>query len=232
MAKRSKNYRASKELLGDKEFFTIDEALPLLLQTSKTKFDGSCEIHIKLEIDPKHADQLVRGTLSMPHGTGKKVNVIAIVPDEKVKEAKDAGAIEAGNADLIEKISGGWLNFDTVVATPSMMKEIGKVAKTLGQKGLMPNPKSGTVTEDVSQVIGEIMKGKIEYRNDKQGNLHNIFGKISFGEEKLKENLKSYIKAVIDAKPAGVKGVYIQSITVTTTMGPGIHLDVQASTAR
>lgn len=232
MAKRSKNYRASKELLGDKEFFTIDEALPLLVKTSKTKFDGSCEVHMKLGIDPKHADQLVRGTLSMPNGTGKKVNVIAIVPDEKVKEAKAAGAIEAGNADLIERINGGWLDFDTVVATPSMMKEIGKVAKTLGQKGLMPNPKSGTVTEDIGQVVGEIVKGKIEYRNDKQGNLHNIFGKVSFGEAKLKENLQSYIKAIIDAKPSGSKGVYVQSITVTTTMGPGIALDVQEATGK
>ena len=229
MAKRSKNYRAAKDLLGDKEFFSVDEAIPLLIQTAKTKFDSSCEVHIKLGIDPKHADQILRGTLSMPHGTGKKVKVIAIVPDEKVKEAKEAGAVEAGNADLIEKISGGWLDFDTVVATPSMMKEIGKVAKTLGQKGLMPNPKSGTVTEDVGQVIGEIMKGKIEYRNDKQGNLHNIFGKISFGESKLKENLKTYIKTIVDAKPAGVKGVYIQSITLTTTMGPGIHLDTQSA---
>jgi len=232
MAKSSKNYRASKDLLEDKEFFTVDEALPILLKTSKTKFDGSCEIHMKLGINPKHADQLVRGTLTMPNGTGKKVDIIAIVPDEKIKEAKDAGAIEAGNTDLIEKISGGWLNFDIVVATPSIMKEVGKIAKTLGQKGLMPNPKSGTITDDIKQVIGEIMKGKIEYRNDKQGNLHNVFGKVSFGEEKLKENLKTYIRTVVDAKPVGVKGVYIESITITTTMGPGIHLDIQSATAK
>jgi len=232
MAKRSKNYRAAKELLENKEFFSIDEALPILLKTSKTKFDESCEIHMKLGINPKHADQLVRGTLIMPNGTGKKVNVIAIVPDEKIKEAKDAGAIEAGNTDLIDKINSGWMDFDVVVATPSIMKEVGKIAKTLGQKGLMPNPKSGTITDDVKQVIGEIIKGKIEYRNDKQGNLHNVFGKISFGEAKLKENLKSYIRAVVDAKPVGVKGVYIQSITITTTMGPGIHLNVQEATAK
>ncbi|MCD6109750.1 50S ribosomal protein L1 [bacterium] len=232
MAKRSKNYRAAKELLENKEFFSIDEALPILLKTSKTKFDESCEIHMKLGINPKHADQLVRGTLIMPNGTGKKVNVIAIVPDEKIKEAKDAGAIEAGNTDLIDKINSGWMDFDVVVATPSIMKEVGKIAKTLGQKGLMPNPKSGTITDDVKQVIEEIIKGKIEYRNDKQGNLHNVFGKISFGEAKLKENLKSYIRAVVDAKPVGVKGVYIQSITITTTMGPGIHLNVQEATAK
>lgn len=229
MAKRGKNYRASKELLGEKQLFTVDEAIPLLVKTSKTKFDESCEVHMKLGIDPKQADQLVRGTLSMPHGTGKTVKVIAIVPDERTKEAKAAGAMEAGSADLIDKINGGWLDFDVVVATPSMMKEIGKVAKTLGQKGLMPNPKSGTVTEDLKSVIGEIIKGKIEYRNDKQGNLHNIFGKVSFGEDKLKENLKSYIKTIVEAKPTGAKGVYIQSITVTTTMGPGIHLEIQGS---
>jgi large subunit ribosomal protein L1 len=232
MSKHGKNYRASKELLGDKEFFTIDEALPLLLQTAKTKFDESCEIHMNLGIDPKHAEQQLRGTLTMPNGTGKKVKIIAIVPDEKVKEAKAAGAVEAGSAELIEKISEGWLDFDVVVAMPTMMKQIGKVAKTLGQKGLMPNPKSGTVTEDIGQVIGEIMKGKIEYRNDKQANLHNIFGKISFGEAKLRENLESYIKTIVDIKPAGIKGVYIQSITLTTSMGPGIHLDVQSATAR
>lgn len=232
MAKRSKNYRAAKQLLAEKEFFTIDEAIPLLIQTAKTKFDSSCEVHMHLGIDPKQADQQLRGTLTMPHGTGKKVRVIAIVPDEKVKEAKDSGAFEAGNEDLIEKINGGWLDFDVIVATPSMMKKIGKVAKTLGQKGLMPNPKSGTVTEDIGQVVGEIMKGKIEYRNDKQANLHNLFGKISFGEAKLKENLQSYIKTILDAKPAGVKSVYIKSITITTTMGPGIALDIQEVTKK
>jgi large subunit ribosomal protein L1 len=209
----------------------MDEAIPLLLQTSKTKFDGSCEVHMKLGVDPKHADQAVRGTLSLPHGTGKKVKIVAFVPDDKVKEAKDAGAVEAGNADLIEKINGGWLDFEIAVASPDMMKEIGKIAKILGQKGLMPNPKSGTVTPDVGKVISEIMKGKIEFRNDKQANLHNIFGKVSFGEDKLKENLKTYVKAIMDVKPSGVKGVYINSITLSTTMGPGIRLDVRKVTA-
>lgn len=231
MSKRSKNYRAAKELLEEKEAFTIDEAIPLLLQTSKTKFDGSCEVHMKLGVDPKHADQAVRGTLPLPHGTGKKAKIVAFVPDDKVKEAKDAGAVEAGNADLIEKINGGWLDFEIAVATPDMMKEIGKIAKILGQKGLMPNPKSGTITPDVGKTIGEILKGKIEFRNDKQANLHNIFGKVSFGEGKLKENLEAYIKAIVDAKPSGAKGIYIHSITLSTTMGPGIRLDVQKATA-
>jgi large subunit ribosomal protein L1 len=228
MSRRGKKYKAAMEELKEKEFYTLDEAVALLPKTSTTKFDASCEIHMKLGIDPKHADQIVRSTITLPHGTGKKVKIAAFVPDEKIKEAKDAGAVEAGNADLIDKVNGGWLDFDIAVATPDMMKEIGKIAKVLGQKGLMPNPKSGTVTPEPGSVISELMKGKIEFRNDKLGNLHNVFGKVSFGENKLKENLKAYVKAVQDAKPTGVKGVYIQSITLTTSMGPGISIDVQS----
>lgn len=224
--KRGKNYKAAKELLKDKEFYTVDEAVSLLVQTSKTKFDGSCEIHMNLGIDPKQADQALRGTMNLPHGTGKKLRVAAFVPEDKVKEAKSAGAIEAGAEELIEKVNEGWLDFDIAVATPDMMKHIGKVAKILGQKGLMPNPKSGTVTPEPTKVIEELMKGKIEYRNDKLGNLHNIFGKISFGEAKLKENLENYIKKIVEEKPSGVKGTFIKSITLSTTMGPGIKLDV------
>jgi len=227
MAHKGKKYKCAKELLKDKQLYTIDEAIPLLLKTNTTKFDASCEVHMKLGIDPKHADQAVRATISLPHGTGKKVKVIAFVPDEKVAEAKKAGATEAGSSELIDKIIGGWLDFDVAVASPNMMKEIGKIAKILGQKGLMPNPKSGTVSDKIEQVVGEIMKGKIEFRNDKLSNLHNIFGKISFGEAALKDNLKTYIKAVQDAKPVGAKGVYIQSITICTTMGPGIHLELK-----
>lgn len=225
MSKKGKKYRTAKEKL-QKESYTIDEAIPLLIETSVTKFDSSCEIHMKLGIDPKHADQTLRGTVMLPHGTGKKLKVVAFVPDEKVKEAKGAGAIEAGSEELVEKIAGGWLDFDVAVATPDQMKKIGKIAKILGQQGLMPNPKSGTVTPDPGKTIEEIMKGKVEYRNDKLGNLHNIFGKVSFGEEKLKENLNVYIKAIQEAKPSGVKGVYIRSTTLTTTMGPGIKLEI------
>lgn len=224
--RRSKNYKAAKDLLKEKEFYSIDEAVSLLTQTSKTKFDGSCEVHMKLGIDPKQADQALRGTMDLPHGTGKKLKVAAFVPDDKVKECKDAGAIEAGSDELIEKVGKGWLGFDIAVATPEMMKQIGKVAKILGQKGLMPNPKSGTVTPQPGKIVGELMKGKIEYRNDKLSNLHNIFGKISFGEAKLKENLETYIKTIVDAKPSGIKKTYIQSVTVTTTMGPGIRIDL------
>jgi large subunit ribosomal protein L1 len=221
-----KKYKAAKELLKEKQIYTIDEAIPLLLKTNTTKFDASCEVHMKLGIDPKHADQAVRATISLPHGTGKKVKVIAFVPDEKVTEAKKAGATEAGSTELIEKITGGWLDFDVAVATPSIMRELGKIAKILGQKGLMPNPKAGTVTDKIEQAIAEIIKGKIEFRNDKLSNLHNIFGKVSFGEAALKENLLTYIKAVKDNKPIGAKGVYIETITICTTMGPGIHLEL------
>ncbi len=227
MSKRGKKYKAAMEELKEKEFYTLDEAVALLPKTSTTKFDASCEIHIKLGINPKHADQVVRSTITLPHGTGKKIKIAAFVPDEKIKEAKDAGAIEVGNSDLIDKINGGWLDFDIAVATPDMMKEIGKIAKILGQKGLMPNPKSGTVTQEPRTIISELIKGKIEFRNDKLGNLHNVFGKVSFGEDKLKENVQTYLKAVQDAKPSGVKGVYIQSITLSTSMGPGIKVDVQ-----
>jgi len=223
--RRSKNYKAAKDLLT-KEAYSVDEAIKLLLESAKTKFDGSCEVHMHLGIDPKQADQALRGTMNLPHGTGKKVKIAAFVPEDKVKECKDAGAIEAGADDLIEKVSKGWLDFDIAVATPDMMKNIGKVAKTLGQKGLMPNPKSGTVTPEPGKVIGELMKGKIEYRNDKLANLHNIFGKVSFGEAKLKENLDAYLKTIVDVKPSGIKGTYIKSATITSTMGPGIALDL------
>jgi large subunit ribosomal protein L1 len=226
MSKKGKKYLEAKEKV-QKESYSLEEAIPLLLETSTVKFDASCEIHMKLGIDPKQADQALRGTVMLPHGTGKKLRVVAFVSDDKVSEAKEAGAVEAGSSDLIEKINGGWLDFDIAVATPDQMKEIGKIAKILGQQGLMPNPKSGTVTPNPGEVIKEIMQGKIEYRNDKLANLHNMFGKVSFGGEKLKENLKTYLKAIQDAKPSGVKGVYVRSITLTTTMGPAVPVDVQ-----
>ncbi len=228
--RRSKNYKAAKELLKEKEFYSVEEALKILIESSKTKFDETCEIHMYLGIDPKQAEQALRGTMNLPHGTGKAVKVAAFVPDDKVKECKDAGAIEAGSEDLIEKVSKGWLGFDIAVATPEMMKLIGKVAKTLGQKGLMPNPKSGTVTPEPGKIIEELMKGKIEYRNDKLANLHNIFGKISFGEAKLKENLDVYLKTIVDLKPSGIKGAYIRSVTITSTMSPGIKIDLSEVT--
>ena len=220
-----KKYREVKKLV-DKPVYELAEAVALLKKTSPVKFDASCEVHMQLGLDPKQADQLLRGTVVMPHGTGKKVRVIAFVSEANVKTAKAAGAIEAGSDDLIEKIVKGWLDFDTAVATPDMMKGMGKVAKTLGQKGLMPNPKAGTVTMDVAKTITEIIKGKVEFRMDKLANVHNIFGKVSFPEANLEENLKAFLKGIVAARPSGAKGIFVRSITVTTSMGPGIRLDV------
>jgi large subunit ribosomal protein L1 len=214
------------EKLVEKKLYGLDEAVALLKKTNPTKFDASCEVHFLLGVDQKQADQNIRTTVSLPHGTGKDVRVVAFVGEDKIKEAKAAGAVEAGTDVLIEKIEGGWLGFDVAVATPDQMKNLGKIAKTIGQKGLMPNPKTGTVTTDVSKTIAEIKKGKVEIRLDKLANLHNIFGKVSFDEAKLLENLKAVVKAVMDNKPATVKGTYIKSASVCTTMGPGIAIDV------
>ncbi len=226
MAKHGKKYLAAAKLLEDVGAVDIDTAVQLLKKTSTTKFDSSCEVHINLGIDPTHADQLVRATITLPHGTGKSMKVVAFVPDNKVKEALDAGAIKAGLEDLINEVSKGFLDFDIAVATPDVMRHLGKIAKTLGTKGLMPNPKAGTVTPDVGKTVAEIMKGRMEYRTDKLGQIHNIFGKVSFSEDQLKENLKVFLKAVNDAKPNAVKGTFIKSISVATSMGPGIDLDV------
>lgn len=226
MPKKGKKYREAAKLVADVEAADLDQAVDLLKKTSTTKFDSSCEIHMNLGIDPTHADQLVRSTIVLPHGTGKKIRVIAFVPDDKVKEAKDNGAVEAGLEDLIEKIQKGFLDFDIAIATPDVMKNLAPIAKTLGTKGLMPNPKAGTVTTDVGKTIKDIAGGRVEYRTDKLGQIHQIFGKVSFSEDQIKENLKTFIKAVNDAKPSAVKGTFIKTISVATTMGPGINLDV------
>lgn len=232
MKKHGKKYREAKKLV-EKPIYEFSEAVALLKKTSTTKFDSSCEVHMKLGLDTKQADQLIRGTVVLPNGTGKKVKVIAFVPEALEKNAKAAGAVEAGAEILIDKIAKGWLDFDVAVATPDMMKGLGKIAKTLGQKGLMPNPKAGTVAQpnDIEKVIGEIIKGKVEFRMDKLANLHNIFGKVSFGEQQLEENLRAFLKAIMAAKPSGAKGIFVHSITIATTMGPGIPLDVNKTLA-
>jgi len=229
MAKHGKKYKEALSLIQE-EAYTLDEALELLKKTSVTKFDSSCEVHMNLGLDPKQADQNIRTSVNLPHGTGKDTKVVAFVGDENVKAAKAAGAIEAGTEELIEKVNGGWTDFDVAVATPDQMRSIGKVAKILGQKGLMPNPKAGTVTPDFEKVIGELKKGKIEVRVDKQANLHNIFGKVSFDTAGLKENLLTIIKAVMDIKPSTTKGTYVKSLTITTSMGPGVPLDITSVT--
>ena len=228
MSKHGKKYRDAKALV-DKQAYTLDEAVELLKKTSTTKFDATAEVHLKLNVDPKQADQNIRSTVSLPNGTGKEVRVIAFVDEGGVKAAKAAGAVEAGTAELIGKIEKGWLEFDVAVADPSQMRELSKIAKTLGTKGLMPNPKAGTVTPDISKAIEEIKKGKVEFRVDKLSNVHTVFGKISFDAAKLKENLVAVLKAILDVKPASIKNVYITGISITSTMGPGIPLDVSAA---
>jgi len=226
MAKHGKKYRAMLDKITPGKVYSLSDAIALAKETSPTKFDASVEVHFNLDIDPTKADQILRSTVALPHGTGKEVRVAAFVEDSKVKEALAAGAVKAGNEDLIADIEKGWLDFDVAVAQPAMMKQLGKIARTLGQKGLMPNPKAGTVTEDVSAVIADVKKGKVEFRNDKQGNLHNVVGKVSFSADQLKENLETYIKAILAARPSGVKGRFVKTLTVTTSMGPGIRVDV------
>lgn len=229
MAKQGKKYIKVKELVDMNKAYSISEACELLKKTATTKFDSSCELHIKLGVDTKQADQLVRSTVALPHGTGKEVRVIAFVNDNQIKEAKDAGAVKAGLDELIEEILKGYMNFDVAVASPEVMKNLGKIAKILGTKGLMPNPKAGTVTPEVGKTIAELKKGRVEFRTDKQGQLHNNFGKVSFSASDLEGNLKAILKAIVDTKPQGVKGTYIQGISLATTMGPGVKVDVSSA---
>lgn len=224
--KRGKKYTAALEKIDASKKYNLAEAIDMVLATSITKFDSSVEVHMNLGIDPKQAEQQLRSTVSLPHGTGKTVRVVAFVSEDKVKEATDAGAVFAGAESLIAKIEGGWMEFDVAVATPDMMKNLGKIARTLGQAGLMPNPKSGTVTPDVVNTISEIRKGQVEFRNDKQGNLHNVVGKVSFGAGKLNDNIKSYLKAVLDKKPSAMKGIFVRSITLASSMGPGVKVEI------
>lgn len=220
-----KKYREKKTLVT-KPIYTLDEAVALLTKVHATKFDGSAEAHFRIGADMTQADQLVRGTVSLPNGTGKKVRVAAFVTADFEEEAKKAGAKHVGAADLVKQIEGGLLDFDITVAMPQLMKDLGKLAKILGPKGLMPSPKSGTVSDKPGKVIEELMKGRIEFKMDKQGIIHTVFGKMSFGEEKLKANLKALIQAIQDAKPNAIKGAYILSLSINPTMGPGIKVQL------
>lgn len=224
--KQSKSLRAAYDQIDREARYSVTEAVKLMKKYSTVKFDATAEIHFTLGIDPRHADQQVRATVSLPHGTGKSVKVVVFCSDDKEKAAKAAGAIEAGSASLIEKINKGWLDFDVAVAEPTMMKELAPIARTLGPKGLMPNPKAGTVTPDVEKAVKELVAGRLEFRNDKGGLIHTVFGKLSFDEKKLTENLEAMIKAVLDVKPAGVKGNYIETITINSTMGAGIKVEL------
>lgn len=223
--KNSKRMKEANALVEAREY-SIDEACELIEKLPKAKFDESVELHVKLGVDSKQADQQVRGTIVLPHGTGKSKKVLVIAKGDKAEAAKAAGADFVGDDDMIQKItSENWLGFDTVVATPDMMPALGRVAKILGPKGLMPNPKAGTVTMDTAKAVTEIKAGKVEYRLDKNNIIHTSIGKVSFGKEKIKENYAVLMEAIIKAKPAAAKGTYLKSVAISTTMGPGIKIE-------
>lgn len=221
-----KKYVESAKLVDKNALYTPAEALELAVKTAKAKFDETIELHVRLGVDPRHADQQVRGAVVLPHGTGKTVRVLVFAKGDKANEAKEAGADFVGAEDLLQKIQGeNWFDFDVVVATPDMMGVVGRLGRVLGPKGLMPNPKSGTVTFDVANAISEIKAGKVEYRVDKTSIVHCPIGKKSFGEEKLVENFKTLMDALVKAKPAAAKGQYIKSVSVSATMGPGARIN-------
>lgn len=227
MAQHGKKYVEARKLFDREMFYDPAEALDLVKKTATTKFDGTVELAVKLGVNPKHADQQVRGAVVLPAGIGKQVSVAVFAKGEKAKEAEDAGADFVGAEDLVAKVEGGWFGFDVAVATPDMMGMVGKLGRALGPKGLMPNPKTGTVTMDVTRAINEIKAGKVEYRTDKNGIIHVPIGKASFEVEKLLENFYTIIETLLKVKPAAAKGQYMRSITVASTMGPGIRVSTQ-----
>ncbi|GAB3646277.1 50S ribosomal protein L1 [Glycomyces tarimensis] len=226
--KRSKKYSDVSKKVDRSQLYTPTQAAELAKETSPAKFDATVEVAMRLGVDPRQADQLVRGTVSLPHGTGKTVRVIAFAEGDKAEAALEAGADEVGSDELVKRISDGWLDFDAAVATPDQMAKIGRIARILGPRGLMPNPKTGTVTPDVAKAVTEIKGGKISFRVDKHANLHLIVGKTSFSAEQLAENYAAALEEVQRLKPASSKGVYVKKVTLTTTMGPGIPVDPAA----
>lgn len=220
-----KKYDEAAKLV-DRPGYTLADAMPLVKKASFVKFDETVELSMRLGVDPKHADQMVRGTVVLPHGLGKTVRVVVIGSGDKVREGREAGADEVGGDDLVQKIQGGWLEFDAVVATPDMMKSVGRLGKVLGPRGLMPNPKTGTVTLDVARAVREVKAGKVEFRVDKAGIIHCPVGKVSFDAAKLAENAHALITSVLKAKPATAKGRYVKSVVVSSTMGPGVPIDL------
>lgn len=225
--KRGKKYRQAKEANPGGNTYTVAEAITKVRESAYADFDETVELSLRLGVDPRHADQIVRGTVVMPNGTGKKVKVLVLTKGEKEKEAKEAGADLVGGEDYIEKIKEGWLEADVIIATPDMMAQVGKLGKILGPRGLMPNPKSGTVTMEVSKAVRDFKAGKIEYRVDKAGNIGAPMGKVSFAAEKLLENLKVFFEAIMRARPAAAKGTYLKSATISSSMGVGFRLDTQ-----
>ena len=226
---RGKKYQESQKLFDKSNLYPVDEALDLVTKTAKAKFDETIEIHVRLGVDSRHADQQVRGAVVLPHGTGKKIKILVFAKGDKAKEAEEAGADFVGAEELVTKITNeNWFDYDVVVATPDMMGVVGRLGKVLGPKGLMPNPKAGTVSMDIAKAIADIKAGKIEYRLDRTNIIHCPIGKASFGYEKLNDNFKTLMGAIVKAKPAASKGQYLKSVVITSTMGPGIKINPQS----
>jgi large subunit ribosomal protein L1 len=225
MAKRGKNYRKVAEEIDKSKMYNLDEGIELALKGDYSKFDESVDIAIRLGVDPRHADQMVRSSVVLPNGTGKEIRVLVFAKGEKEKEALDAGADYAGGDEFVEKIKGGWLEFDRTIATPDMMATVGKIGRILGPRNLMPNAKLGTVTFDIERVVKEVKSGKVDFKVDKAGIIHAMLGKSSFGFQKVKENVLAFLDKIIQLKPSTSKGVYLKSISLSTTMGPGVKLD-------
>ena len=225
MAKRGKNYRKVTEGLDPTKMYSLEEGVELAIKDRYTKFDESVDVAIRLGVDPRHADQMVRSSVVLPNGTGKETRVLVFAKGDKEKEALDAGADYAGGDEFVEKIKKGWLEFDRTIATPDMMATVGKIGRILGPRNLMPNAKLGTVTFDVARVVGEIKSGKVDFKVDKAGVVHAMLGKTSFGSQKLNENILAFFDKIIQLKPASSKGIYLKNISLSTTMGPGIKLD-------
>ena len=225
MPKHGKKYLESKKRVHSKENANLSDAVSKVLESSYVKFDETVDVAVRLGVDPRHADQMIRGTVVLPNGLGKEVKVLVFAKGEKEKEALDAGADYVGNDDILEKIKGGWLDFDKAVATPDMMGNVGKIGKLLGPRGLMPNAKTGTVTFDVGRAVNELKAGKIEFKTEKTGIVHVPMGKVSFGAEKLVQNISAFLEMIIKMKPSSSKGSYLKGIAISTTMGPGIKVD-------
>ena len=225
MRNRGKKFRAARAQVAAERAYTIEDAIPLVQKVKYAKFDETVDLSLRLGVDPKHADQMVRGTVVLPHGLGKSKRVLAIAGGEKQKEAQDAGADIVGGEEMVEKIQGGFMDFDAVVATPDMMRAVGRLGKVLGPRGLMPNPKTGTVTTEIAKAVKEIKAGKVEVRVDKSGIIHAPLGKMSFKPEALVANAHALVESIVKAKPAAAKGKYLKSVTVSSTMGPGVRID-------
>jgi large subunit ribosomal protein L1 len=225
MAKAGKKYQKASAQVAER-LYSLEEAIPLVQKVKYTKFDETVEMALRLGVDPKYADQMVRGTVVLPHGLGRSKTVLVIANPDKQREASEAGADVTGGEEIVEKIQGGWMAFDAVVATPDMMRAVGKLGKVLGPRGLMPNPKTGTVTTDIAKAVREIKAGKVEFRVDKTGIVHAPIGKISFDSQNLLANAQALVDSVFKAKPPAAKGKYLKTLTVSSTMGPGIHVDV------